>query len=116
MPTNFQCPHCQATNSWPDYVLGKQVTCPACAGRFLAKQAANPEPMAGLPEVAMPMPEPEIPTVLPVEDDPPPRRSGGRRARPEPTLGVDCTQAIRDVCGRRDLQRLSAPRRVVYAL
>lgn len=116
----FSCPHCQAKNDWADYCEGKQVTCPGCRQRFVAILPMPEETTEITPYQPIEQPE-EIPYVLPVTNDVLPIRESPRRRRNSASsVGggplLDCTQEIRDVCERRDLQHLPPIRRLVYAL
>jgi hypothetical protein len=80
------CPHCSATIQAPDEAVGKHARCPRCKHPFQVPLALDlgPDPK---PE---PEPEPapaEIPDKKPrFDQEPPPRRAGGRRDHTVPIL------------------------------
>ncbi len=118
MTSKFQCPHCDAINEWPEYVVGKRVKCPGCRKAFVAEPMVTTEVVADV-EVAEPVEElPEEPlTVVPIDEPVAPAPSPRQReieASNVPKL--KCAQSIKDMCERRDLQRLSEPRRRIFAL
>jgi hypothetical protein len=119
MSTSFSCPRCQTATVWPEYCAGKEVTCPHCRNRFLARETRQ-ESAADNPKEEVPYALPyEPPMVIPVEEEEPPPMRAKRREHRADIGGVpsqDYAQSVMDVCERRDLQQLPPPRRVVYAL